>query len=106
VTTDNSRARIPCPRCHEQCGWCADYRWMHGTLRLPNHSGRKNTHCTVPGFEPEGDDCPLCSGAHVVLAAAPDLLEALENFTAGRDISYPQALEVARAAIAKARGQS
>lgn len=52
----------PCPRCHETCGWCSDYRFMHGKVRLPG-SRRK---CTVPGYEPEGDRCPICGGAKQV----------------------------------------
>ena len=35
------KATVDCPRCFTQCGWCADYRHMHGpdggTLRLPEH---------------------------------------------------------------------
>lgn len=69
---------IECPRCQEQCGWCADARWMHGTMRLPNHSGRKNTHCNIPTHAPEGDDCPLCHGSMYVMATttyAPHIKE-------------------------------
>ena len=58
---------VDCPRCHEQCGWCADYRWMHGTMRLPNQSTRKQAFCTLAGFKPDGDDCPMCGGALKVL---------------------------------------
>ena len=50
---------VDCPRCFQQCGWCSDYRHMHGTLRLPGQRRR----CTIPGMEPEGDNCPLCKGA-------------------------------------------
>lgn len=57
------RSTVQCPRCHEQCGWCADYRKMHGQLRLPG-SRRK---CTIPDFEPEGDNCPVCGGDDKVL---------------------------------------
>lgn len=55
---------IDCPRCHEQCGWCSDPRHFHGTLKLPG-SRRK---CTVPGYEPEGDSCPICHGDKRVMA--------------------------------------
>jgi hypothetical protein len=55
---------VDCPRCHEICGWCSDYRWMHGKLKLPGSSRR----CAVAGIEPEGDACPLCHGARKMLA--------------------------------------
>lgn len=58
---------VECPRCFEQCGWCGDYRHMHGTLRLPAVQGRKNTHCDIPAMIPEGDDCPLCAGSRRVM---------------------------------------
>lgn len=58
----DTRKQVECPRCHEQCGWCSDYRWMHGRQRLPNMAGRKNSHCKIPNMEPEGDGCPLCHG--------------------------------------------
>lgn len=48
---------VPCPRCHETCGWCSDYRFMHGRLKLPG-THRK---CTVPGIEPDAI-CPVCEG--------------------------------------------
>lgn len=41
-----------------------------------------------------------------LIAAAPDLLEALRNFTDGREITYPAALVQARAALAKACGEA
>ena len=25
---------VECPRCHEACGWCGDYRHMHGMLKM------------------------------------------------------------------------
>lgn len=53
------RDEVDCPRCHQQCSWCSDYRWIHGILLLPS-SRRK---CTVQGFEPEGDKCPECRGS-------------------------------------------
>lgn len=52
-----------CPRCHEPCGWCSDYRHVHGQLRLPGSKRR----CGVPGYEPEGDACPVCHGSMRVL---------------------------------------
>lgn len=55
---------VSCPRCHEQCGWCSDYRHMHGVLRLPGTSRR----CGIRGLEPEGADCPLCHGKMRVIA--------------------------------------
>lgn len=58
----NTSRRVYCPRCLEQCGWCSDPRWMHGTLNLPG-TRRK---CKVPGYEPEGDNCPLCHGSKIV----------------------------------------
>ncbi len=54
---------VPCPRCHEQCGWCSDYRHYHGTMSLPG-TRRK---CTIPGMEPEGHNCPVCHGVMRVL---------------------------------------
>lgn len=54
---------VPCPRCHEPCGWCSDYRHMHGQLRLPGSKRR----CGVSGYEPEGDGCPVCHGSMRVL---------------------------------------
>lgn len=59
----NRSREVPCPRCMEQCGWCSDPRWMHGTLNLPG-AGRK---CAVPGYEPEGSDCPVCRGRQRVM---------------------------------------
>lgn len=59
----DSRRSVQCPRCYEQCGWCSDPRWMHGTLKL---SGSRKT-CGVPGYEPEGDDCPMCGGSKSVV---------------------------------------
>ena len=50
---------VDCPRCHEQCGWCSDYRHMHGRLTLPGTKQR----CRVPGCAPEGDNCPVCNGS-------------------------------------------
>ena len=55
---------IPCPRCHQQCGWCSDYRHMHRQLTLPG----TNRRCGVRGFEPEGKNCPVCKGSMKVRA--------------------------------------
>lgn len=55
---------VDCPRCHQQCGWCSDYRHMHRTLTLPGTQRR----CGVRDFEPEGDKCPLCKGSLKVIA--------------------------------------
>lgn len=67
MNTYDTCKMVECPRCHEQCGWCADPRWMHGTLRLPNFSGRKSAYCTIPEMEPEGDNCPICGGDKLVV---------------------------------------
>jgi hypothetical protein len=48
---------VDCPRCHQTCGWCGDYRHMHGLLSLP---GTKRK-CGLP-LSPEGDACPICHG--------------------------------------------
>lgn len=56
---------IDCPRCHQACGWCGDYRWMHGQIKLPGLPARK---CTVSGMGPDGK-CALCGGSRRVLAA-------------------------------------
>lgn len=53
------REGVPCPRCMEPCGWCSDPRWVHGTVNLPGTRKR----CGVPGYEPEGQGCPLCKGS-------------------------------------------
>ncbi len=53
-----SSREVPCPRCHEQCWWCSDYRHMHGQLKLPGSQRR----CTIP-MKPEGDACPVCHGS-------------------------------------------
>ncbi len=66
MSSCDSRQQIDCPRCHEKCGWCSDYRWMHGTMRLPNMTGRKNSRCTIPNMDPEGEGCPLCGGSRKV----------------------------------------
>lgn len=55
---------VDCPRCHATCGWCGDYRWMHGTVKLPG--SRK--YCTLKGIQPEGNACPICSGSRRVIA--------------------------------------
>jgi hypothetical protein len=54
---------VDCPRCHQQCGWCSDPRWMHGQLKLPGSKKR----CTID-LAPEGENCPLCFGEHRVVA--------------------------------------
>ena len=54
---------VDCPRCHQLCGWCSDYRHMHGTLNLPGTRRR----CTMPNMAPEGD-CPLCAGSKRVVS--------------------------------------
>jgi hypothetical protein len=57
---------IDCPRCHQQCGWCSDPRWMHGQLAMPND--RKRRHCKIEAMAPEGGDCPMCGGSRKVMA--------------------------------------
>lgn len=54
---------VNCPRCFESCGWCSDYRHMHGLLPLASGYKRR---CTVSGMEPEGNNCPLCAGSKKV----------------------------------------
>lgn len=56
--------KIDCPRCHEQCGWCSDYRWHHGTMKLPG----TRQYCNIAAMKPEGDACPLCGGTRKVIA--------------------------------------
>jgi hypothetical protein len=56
VSTTNA-VKVGCPRCHQTCGWCGDYRHMHGQLKLPG-SKRK---CDLP-LSPEGVACPVCHG--------------------------------------------
>jgi uncharacterized protein YbaR (Trm112 family) len=48
---------VACPRCHQTCGWCGDYRHMHGQLNMPGTKRR----CALPPH-PEGADCPMCQG--------------------------------------------
>ena len=60
----DSTLLVDCPRCHEQCGWCSDYRHMHGILRLPS-GGRQR--CEIKGMEAEGADCPMCGGTMKVV---------------------------------------
>jgi C4-type Zn-finger protein len=50
-------ANIACPRCHQACGWCGDYRHIHGQLKMPGTKRR----CDLP-LRPEGADCPICQG--------------------------------------------
>lgn len=57
---------VDCPRCMQACGWCGDYRWMHGQLSLPNGSGHKR-YCTMADMAPD-DACTVCGGAKRVLA--------------------------------------
>lgn len=52
---------VDCPRCHEQCGWCSDYRWMHGRVSLPG-TRRK---CDIYAMQPDSV-CPVCNGARKV----------------------------------------
>ena len=55
---------VECPRCHQACGWCSDFRFMHGKIKLPG----SRTYCGVRGLEPEGNDCPMCHGSRRVTA--------------------------------------
>lgn len=64
MTAAPQTAQVDCPRCHATCGWCGDYRWMHGVLQLPGSRRR----CSQPGMAPEGDACPVCHGSRRVLA--------------------------------------
>ena len=54
---------VDCPRCHQTCGWCGDYRHMHGQISLP---GTKK-YCGIEVI-PEGDACPVCGGDKRVVA--------------------------------------
>jgi hypothetical protein len=65
VADDQDAREIDCPRCYETCGWCGDYRFYHGKIRLPG--SRK--YCTLPGYEPEGNGCPVCRGRRRVIAS-------------------------------------
>jgi hypothetical protein len=58
--------------------------------------------CTMWGNDKDKNDSIHANAK--LIAAAPDLLEALRNFTDGRDIAYTDALVIARAALAKATG--
>lgn len=55
---------VDCPRCYELCGWCSDYRHMHGTLPLPGSRKR----CAIERMAPEGAGCPTCGGNLKVVA--------------------------------------
>jgi hypothetical protein len=28
ATTDDDARRVPCPECHQTCGWCSIYKWQ------------------------------------------------------------------------------
>ena len=63
--TETTERVIPCLRCHQSCGWCSDYRWMHGLMpMLPGTRKR----CKIEGMAPEGKDCPMCHGSRKVRA--------------------------------------
>lgn len=55
---------IACPRCHEECGWCGDYRHMHGLLHLPGYPKHR---CDIPAMAPDAV-CPMCHGSKRVIA--------------------------------------
>lgn len=57
------RREVNCPRCHEQCGWCSDYRHMHGLLTLPGGTRRR---CEIAAMAPDVD-CQVCGGVMKVL---------------------------------------
>lgn len=63
MTPDKYVCQILCPRCHEQCGWCSDYRHMHGLLKLPGTRKRCGIVMTV-----EDSGCPVCKGSLKVIA--------------------------------------
>jgi hypothetical protein len=50
-----------CPRCHEACGWCGDYRHMHGKVRLPG----SRQYCTIAKMHPD-PVCEICGGSRLV----------------------------------------
>jgi len=62
VLHDLPATLMSCPRCHTTCGWCGDYRWHHGTMKLPG----TRKYCTLPAMAPEGDACPICHGSRRV----------------------------------------
>lgn len=68
---------IDCPRCHEQCGWCSDYRHMHGKQTLPGSRKR----CTIVAMHPD-PVCPMCGGTKRVIATTTYAAIATEAGTA------------------------
>lgn len=58
------RREIDCPRCHEQCGWCSDFRHMHGKLRLPG----SNRRCDIAHMHPDKAGCEVCGDTKRVIA--------------------------------------
>jgi hypothetical protein len=54
---------VPCPRCHEACGWCSDYRFMHGQMNLPGIRRK----CTIEAMRPD-PVCAMCGGDRRVVA--------------------------------------
>jgi len=55
---------VDCPRCHETCGWCGDYRHYHGTIKLPG----SNQYCAIRAMHPD-PCCTLCAGTMRVVAS-------------------------------------
>lgn len=57
---------VDCPRCMETCGWCGDYRWMHGQVALPGGTGHRR-YCTIDNMAPDAA-CAVCGGSKRVMA--------------------------------------
>jgi hypothetical protein len=63
---------VPCPECHELCGWCSWYRKnareVGCGLRVPSGMGRPSKHRCDWGERAKGVPCGTCSGNGVVVA--------------------------------------
>ena len=76
--------------------WLGEHSYSGGCLDIPHDMQAQPSDVPASALAPK---------YQAVIAAAPALLDALRNFTEsgdGRAISYVEALEVARAAIASA----
>lgn len=78
----------------------------HKVGLFPYKPGKLNSACIYVDYPGGGSvEAELLANAHL-MAAAPDLLSALENLVASVNDGAGGAVDDARAAIAKARGQS